>query len=896
MGSVLLYVWGWVLLLLAPPVGAPPSSSDSTAVSASITLREVDLGELLSKLEVKLGYAITGKVTVEANVSVPLADATSSKAYTLRGKITSSELKLEGLRVRDLSAELVYAKGKLELTALRAALPPDEPTDKPGELTGTATAAVEPRGDLTAALTLTRLPLGELFKAVPGGVSLSGAVSGKAEFRGPLDELSDPATWVGSGDLTAPQLTVFGRGVRDAKVKLAVKGGKATLTDVAATVEGVPATGDGTLTLSGKYPFTAAVRTRPRGVSELQKLIPELGLPVAVRGKLETDTTAAGTLNPFAVSAAGSLAASEFAVGDTPADKLTAKWKVTPERVTVSDLSAGVFRGRVNGSGDVPLQPDKKGDFKLTFDEVDAGAVASAFPKAPVRLTGRVSGDVSGTLPVAEPNGQRAVAADVNLTAPKLTVQGIPAEKLTGKLGLDGTAVRYELEGKTLGGSFEVKGRYPEAKPDAGKQDGEITLRGIDLSRLSDALRLSGVRLRGVLDLTFRYSADLKEGDGQYRVREFGFGQERLVPELSGRLRLRAGTLEAVEVTGPVSGGTVRARVRANLTDPLRNFYRIDVDRADVRRLLGLFTDRPLLVEGGVSLTARGRLWPEFRANGTLSLARGRVAGLTASDVRVPFQLTVRGGGGELTVRDAVGTLGDGRVTGQFEYTWGASGRTTGQLRFTNVRVGNLLADLKQTNYFGNARVTGRIDVSGEAIRSADDLTGSVTASIEQAAVRDLPVLSAVTPFVPPTAVLKPFDSGQLRGRLSRGVFRIEKLTLASPTTDLYADGTVTLAGRLDLGVIVRTGTIGLNDTALRQIGLSLPLYFGPLPVSLVRDVSTFLSNRTVRLNLTGTVANPQPQLNTAALLTDEAVRFFLRRYLPTAAAILPEISPRSTR
>jgi translocation and assembly module TamB len=883
-----------LLVQPAPKVGAPPDNSNT--VSASITLRDVDLGELISKLKVEVKYAVAGKVTVKASVSVPLGDATSSKAYTVRGSVTSAELKLENLTLRDLSADVVYANGKLTLTELRGALPPDDPADKPGEFRGTATAAIDPPGDVTADLTLTRLPLGQVFGAIPGGVPVSGGVSGKAQFRAPYDKLSDPATWVASADLSGARLSVFQRAVRDAEVTLGVKDGKATLTDTSAVVEGVPVAGDGSVTLSGKYPYTASIRTRPQEVAELQKLVPELEVPVAIRGKLDTTSTVRGTASPFTVSAAGNLTVTDFAVGDTPADKLNAKWEVTPDRVTVSDLSAGAFRGTVTGSASFPLAADKTGEFKLVAKGVDAAAAAKAFPKVPVKLTGVVSGDVTGKLPEAKGDQPRAVTADVNLSAPRLTVQGIPAEKLTGKLSLDGTAVKYELEGKTLGGSFDVKGRYPEAKADdKDKEDGSVHITELDLSRLAEALGLN-VRLRGVVSLSFRYSADLSEGDGWYTVRGLGTMSQPLIPNLSGRLRLRNGNFEVLDTVGPVSAGTIRARVRASLSDPARNFYRLDVDRIDVSRLLAAFGGPANLVEGGVTLTARGKLWPEFRATGIIALTRGRIAGLAASDVRVPYQLAVRSGGGEINLREFSGTVGNGRVAGGYEYQWGVNGRASGQIKFTNVTIGSVLSDLKQSNYFGNARVTGRIDIRGENMRSSDDLTGSVVATIDQAAVRDLPVLSAITPFVPPTALLKPFDSGELRGRLSRGVFTVERLTLASPNADLYADGTVTLAGRLDLGVIVRTGTLGLNDSLLQQLGLSIPLPIAPLPLTVIRDVSVFLSNRTVRLNITGTVARPQPQLNTAALITDEAIRFFLRRYLPTAAAVIPEVSPRSRR
>jgi len=50
--------------------------------------------------------------------------------------------------------------------------------------------------------------------------------------------------------------------------------------------------------------------------------------------------------------------------------------------------------------------------------------------------------------------------------------------------------------------------------------------------------------------------------------------------------------------------------------------------------------------------------------------------------------------------------------------------------------------------------------------------------------------------------------------------------------------------------------------------------------------VSDFLSNRTIRLTINGTVDNPIVRVNAGALLAEEAVRFFLSRYVvPTDVA-----------
>ena len=80
---------------------------------------------------------------------------------------------------------------------------------------------------------------------------------------------------------------------------------------------------------------------------------------------------------------------------------------------------------------------------------------------------------------------------------------------------------------------------------------------------------------------------------------------------------------------------------------------------------------------------------------------------------------------------------------------------------------------------------------------------------------------------------------------------------------------------RLDLDVTGGTGTLGVNPTFLQAIGLRIPAV-GPIPVSLILEATALLSNRVVHLRITGTVRNPNVQVETAQLLAEEAVRFFV--------------------
>jgi hypothetical protein len=51
----------------------------------------------------------------------------------------------------------------------------------------------------------------------------------------------------------------------------------------------------------------------------------------------------------------------------------------------------------------------------------------------------------------------------------------------------------------------------------------------------------------------------------------------------------------------------------------------------------------------------------------------------------------------------------------------------------------------------------------------------------------------------------------------------------------------------------------------------------GSLPLSLLTEASVLLANRVVRLRVVGTVHSPVIQVEPGGLLTEEAVRFFLR-------------------
>lgn len=894
---------------LQPSTPLQPKKDAPNTLNVTIGLRDIEIAQLLEKLNLKIGYKISGKVTAQLALSVPVGGVTSSAAYEFSGTISSPELQLEGLTLRTVAAHATYKNGKLTLTELKLTVAqPANPKAEGGTLSGSATAAIDPPGDVTASLTLDRIPVDEVMKALPGAkIEVRGVVTGKAEAKAPYKKIADPTTWTGSALVTSPELVVAKRTAKNAKLSVEVARGTATLKELSATVEEIPVNATGTLELTGKYPFTASLKTSGTNVADLRKLVPEAEIPAPVEGLFDTDTRASGTLSPFAFSAGGTVQATKLTLAKTPANSVEMKWQLTTEQLVISSLKASIFRGTLTGKANVPFAADKTGSFQLDFKDLDVAAATPLIPDFPLRVGGQISGGIKGTIAPAKEGQSRVGNLNVNITAPHLTVQGIPADRLVGKATIKLGILEYSLEGKTLGGSFELKGSYPGQKKKetpaqptpvgagwgsgveavrfttqpAPKETGSLRLTGVDLSRLAPELGVDALRpLRGRLDITFHFADDLSSGSGRIVLTDVKWSNAIITRELAIVVALRDGILQIDEVNGTVAGGFVRGRAQVRLHETQRNYFSLSIEGAEAKRLLAVIPQAAGMVDGSVTIALRGRVGREMRGSGSVSLTRGTISGVTVSDLLVPFHwATSPGGYGQLAIRGAKMNAGTGTAESDLTLNWGAETRVDGQVKLINVPLRTLVPNLGNYAILGNGRITGRMDIAGSNVRSVDDLTGSLVATLGNTSPREIPLIQQAVPFLNTAGLVKPFDRGDVRATLSRGVVRIQRLVLYSPSAQLFADGTVTTSGRVDMSVIAHTGSIGPEGGIFRLLITRLPA-FGPVPITLLRDVSDALSNRTVRLSITGTTSDPVVRLNVGALVTEEAARFFLSRYI----------------
>lgn len=882
------------VMLQPPPKSADPAAkSDPTYVQANLRLKDIDLEELVKRLEVKVPIRITGRASLDVAAEIPVAEARTLRAYRVKGTLSIPKLGLQDLTLDRVKADVVFRDGVLTLTNLSGEVPrPDGP---PGTFAGTARYGVDPQTDLTADLKLVAIPLAEVFKALPElAGTASGLVSGSATLTAPGEKLGDVTAYVADGTLSSPTLTAFGRRAEKVALKLALREGVARIADASVVVEGLPLTGSASVTLAGKYPYAATVKTVPVGAADIKRLVPEADLPFELTGKLETSTKLTGTLNPVTFAAGGTVTATGLVLGTAKVEKVTADWTVDDTALTLRNIRSDLYEGTVAGSAKFPLKETEAGEFNVTFAKLDAAAVTRAVPSTPVRLEGAISGTLRGMLPPAKAGDTRRATAALSLTSDRLRVQGIPAERLKGTIDYKPGGIVYDLTGETLGGSFDVSGTYPLAREKKGPREdrepvsGRVRLRGLQLGRLADALGVPALGpLRGTVNLDVTYGRTWLIGgligSGRLEVIDLGWGRSGFGEDVRAAIRVTPTAIEIPELSGRFADGTLRGRLRYNLANPERSFYTLTLDGADAGRLLGPFGLDALAAR--VTVSTRGGLGPRPRGSGTVSFQRGKVTGFQLAEVRVPFDWSYTPGtGGRLGVRDVGGQLLGGRVSGEATVTWGTTAHVEGRLKFVSLSFRALLGRFGQSSGLGSGAMNGQFTFSGSEMRSLDDLTGQVVATIGEGPVYDLPVFSRVAEYVVPSVGsrgLVQFDKGELRGRLAKGQFRIERLGLTGPQSRLFLDGTVGVrTGRLDLDVTAVTGQVGLNAGLLRGYAVRA-LAAGAVPAQVAIEVSRLLSNRTIRARVTGTIDQPVVNVNVAGLLTEAAVLFFLEPYLP---------------
>lgn len=865
----------------------PPK--EPTYIDLNFALRDVDLAELMQKLDVAVPFRIGGRITFKIAARIPTDQASDLKAYQFDGSAELPKLSVEDMVLENVTAKLRYRGGILKLTELHAKLPDPESPTTPGSFQGSAALGVVPAGDFSASLDLTRIPVRQVLGLVPDfSNGAQGHLAGHVEMSAPPGKLRDPAAWKGMAQLNSDKVVVVGLAAKAVRLDAKLAEGSLEVSKLSASIEDALLDLNGSLALAKDYPYKAHVDFSKVNLAALDRLAPGFQVPVKLRGVIGVAGDIDGQLRPATARGRGTGNAAGLAIDDFPIDKLAFAWSLDPEKLTVSDVDSALFGGKVKGTAAIPLRSSVPGTAQLELNDVDLAQLSRKLPGGvDLALDGKAKGTIQATLPAAE-GGKRTATIVADVQAPKLRFRNIPAERLKAKADYRDGVLKYNLDAAALGGSIELEGRYPPLKPKEpaskeGDASGQLRMRGLQLSRLLKTLDpQNGLPALGGefnLDLPYRVENGSPIGNGTFRLDRLRVGDQELSPRVQGAVRLSDSEIRMERIESPLGRGGIRGLVILNIVNAERSRAILGFRNVPTTLLKLFAPELAANLDASVDIELRTSLGRQIRGSGTLEATSGKYAGVRFGSVRVPVEWDwiPSQNRGSISFRDLGGDLGQGRITGKgaYEFFGYSGGKADGEIRFHNVNLPSLVATRASLESIGIGRVTGSFVFSGDSVRSFDDLKGTLTAKLGQTQLIDVPVLKELLPFLGPSGRVADRES-DVRAKLSGGNWRLERLALVGQTLQLFAEGTIAKNGRLNLNVTANTGQLTINPALLRAAGIAIPAAVGPIPVALLLDISRYISNRTIHLDVTGTISNPTVRIKPFEILRDEVIRFFL--------------------
>jgi hypothetical protein len=585
-----------------------------------------------------------------------------------------------------------------------------------------------------------------------------------------------------------------------------------------------------------------------------------------------------------ALEGEGSIDGEQFKIAGVELTKLATTFQLKDGVLQLPDTRAFLYGGQIMGSATLPINSERAGKVDFDIRGLDVARLGKG-----LRLPFQVAGNVEGSLTGSIPAGKTAIASrallHLDIKAPSLRVHDIPAERLHGDLEYRSGVLDYKLEGQTLGGTFELEGQIPgldqlELPKKQGAKQSQLKVHNIRLARLFRELRVQNLEsLGGTIDLEIAYTHDtadrLPRGEGLLRISDVRWGNNVIADRLRGQVLVSGEQIRVRELGGNLAQGRVRADVSYVPRQPDRSEFSLNLDGVQIGQLLAPWLEGK--AEGALHARVRGSLGSEWRGRADVELAQGKLYGVEVSQWRIPATWSYAPGQnrGQIDVYETTGRVSRGQATGKLSLSWDYTARVEGNVRL----IGADLQGLRHafgSGQFGAGQLNARFDFAGNGVRSLADLTGKLTATIKQAQPLQAPVLSQLAPFLRLNTATT-FQSGELLANLDRGVLRVQQLRLQGDTAQLFASGTVSLEERLNLAVIVRTGSVILPSVRLGPFALTIPLA-GPVPLVLLEEASNLLSNQVIYLQVGGTVASPVIQPRPVPLLSQEAVRYFLNR------------------
>ncbi len=231
-------------------------------------------------------------------------------------------------------------------------------------------------------------------------------------------------------------------------------------------------------------------------------------------------------------------------------------------------------------------------------------------------------------------------------------------------------------------------------------------------------------------------------------------------------------------------------------------------------------------------------------------------------------------GSGVVTVRHWSTRLAGGQVRGDARLRLGNDRSFQAQVQLADVdlqAITRLESDVARP---ATGKIAGRINLAGTDPTQPQHYRGKVVLDLDDASLVSLPVFREIDRFLG-AARGGLFEDGNLIGTIANRHLIVETFTLEGRLVQLLATGTVGFDSQLNLEVLINTNQI-IPETGQVLVARipGLRDVLGQSREALLK-VSNFLSNRLLKLRVSGTIRNPSVAIDPSVVVAETAVAFF---------------------
>jgi hypothetical protein len=714
---------------------------------------------------------------------------------------------------------------------------------------------------------------------------------GSVTAHAPPGKVLDPASWTGDLDISLAAIRLFGWTIPKGFVKGKLANATAELTRLVFDINAARLRGVAQLQLAAPYGFESKLTIDKIDLADFNKLPEVIKPPVKLAGAVSLAMEAQGTLEPLDLTGNGSVAADQIEADGARLDRLAVKFDVEKDRVELKTFHAELYEGQIDGTASITFRGDDKGKITFTWGNVDLGELATDVLRLPLPLHGKIGGKLNIEIPARKLSDLAAWSVNATFETSTLTAESVTLGKLAGRLAYDGRMLAYNLAGDLLRGTLAWSGRWQPRAEKPAANDGHLQIAGARLGALAPLFREQAAlgTLTGQVNVNVHYQHDektgLPSGAGDLDIDDLRIDDVALLSGVHAVVRVAADRIEIANVEGALAGGSLNASATLYFDPRRRGSFRASIGDADLAQVL--------VPWGRIAARSRGVIDAQIQGfagggrplqlNGVLAIRRGRFDGVELSSVRAPFNgsFDLSSGRGVIQMHGVTGQVARGRLTGDFDLTLASGLGLNGRGKFTGLDLRTLLQQSAAASRLASGKLSGTYTLAGRNIRTLVDLTGTLNADLIDTQALSLPILQRTLPFLTGgVSGSTSFDTGELRAHLSRGVIRIERFSLSSGSVQIFAQGNVSLSGRLSLSVLANTGQLNARARTVSLLASRIALFVAP-PVGLLLEVTQFLSNQVINLEVSGTIRSPTVRIRPLQFLGQEAAQFFLLQALP---------------